>query len=1353
MTKIFEVVKLKTGYANFINLKNSFEEAKTNADRVEMYRPTTAHRKALERLCRGLYQPNDKKFYLLSGSYGTGKSHLSLIFANMLSRSSGDPAIKKFYDGYQKLSPEQGKKLRNVRKGGQYLVAICDYASRRGFEETVLKAVFEACKKGDLNIELETEFGEAERLLADWEVKAKDAAAIRNYYEDFVRALEQVAPAVTVDQLRTGLKDFDSHHLENFRNAYKIAQGGTEFSAQAGNLIPILKNLVENKEFRKRFKGLAIFFDEFGFTLEKSAYSKDVLQGMMEEICQHLPNVIFVGCIHKDFKAYADRLSQADAAVMSARITQVDLTNEGIEEIIGAIVEIDKSSEIWEKEIKPKLGVLDKLLPFCKTLKLFPWIEDTNRIRRRVLEDIYGVHPMALACLLRLSTEIGSDARSTFTFFSGDIGEEEESYRDFIAGADLTVGGGALNLYTVNRLFTFFGSELSPRNTDLRDKQRQLVNGYYASAEALRKSGRDELVDEQAEVREAVLRTVLIYQLCGINTNLENIQFGLYCRTKVDERQIENHLKYLDRSGAVFYRQQSKTYELAVGIGPSPFELVEQYLKETDLHPTDKVKALVEEAGGSGEGEFLEAKPYNLPFGEDKRFKRRFIQAKDLGNKLWEELKREQEQAAANDRNSYEGTVVYTLCEDEGEIKSAHQALGDIPDDTIIVGIPHDPQPFNDLLLKVKACRHYLNQESSAQLSAQTESRLRDIFDNPVDGYRPELQRIFKTISEGGEACWYGKGGKIVVDKPQQAHQPADKICGELFCKHCRIKHADLNLAHDDKWKTGRNTALRQAVTMLLEGDTVQIDNGNPENHGEKRYLQKVLLQGAGALKKTGNDGKVTYFVCESDPDKLTDNFPILKELCRRMNELKPGESFPAGSFLNEVRFPPYGTGGTARILALAQVIRAFGERLRIYKDSTRTIETPLRGFDDLVMLVSEPASRVVFEVRDITEQQRMLVEEIADIAGAGPLKHGEKRTLGETFASLRELWSKIPPAARIMEVYKKEDRKRLSSLEEAFNRIDKSDRFEFILEKLPNIYTGEPSTDSLTEKEAKKIVEAFKKDMELLESGFGRVKGRVAEAISELFGEKGDMVQCEVSVMQWYNNDLNPNQRQEWTYEDHDAISLIKRLSDSGTSFEEKAISLLPEDFELGEVKNWERLLVDDYAAKWRQALGAVEAAEKEVPVPIVKGAGPVIEEHDNYWLWQNGGTIKIGIPKEAERLVYTLDDKDPKTSQSRQEAQEDVELSEVFKDDPNVKVSVRAIDSEGNFSNKVVFTVTNKEKQYQPVVTPVDLYVKECKFEYPDSIEGLKSVLRGISELANKDKIITPDQMKKFNDFINEL
>jgi hypothetical protein len=907
MTKIAEVIKLRTGYANFVELKGAFEASQENADRMAMYRPTKAHRTAFERICRGLYQPTDRKFYLLSGSYGTGKSHLCLMTANFLSRSSGDPEICGFYQNYAKLDADKAQMLKNIRKDGQYLVAICDYYSGRKFEDVVLRAVFDACGARGLEAGVQTEFDEAERQLADWEKKG--STSIRNFYEDFRKASTEVAPGLSLDQLRAGLKAFDSEALKNFRSAFKVMMGGIEFQAQSGNLIPILSKLIKSQPFKERFKGLAIFFDEFGFTLEKGAYSKDVLQGFMETICKNEPNVMFVGCIHKNFESYADRFNKDDAAVMSARITQVDLLNEGIEEIIGAIVETDKQCETWKKEVEPKTSIFDALVPPCKTLDLFPWIDDVNRIRQRVLEDIYGVHPMALACLLRLSSEIGSDLRSTFTFFSGDVGGAEGSYAEFIENSDLTASGGKLNLYRVDRLFTFFEKELSTRNTELRDRQRQFVNGFQASVDQLRKSmqaqGRFFTPDDKGL---KILKVILIYHLCQIPATIENIQFGLYCVSPAEKKQVEALLKELNKSGVVFLRPQSKTYELAVGTGEDPIDLIEQYLSDTSKHPTDTAVAFLEEAGTKLDLDFIEAKNFNLPFGDDKRFRTRFVRAKDLGaSLLWEEIRNEREQGWSKPGTSCEGTVVYALCEDEAEINTAREAAGTISDANLTVAIPYAPQPFSETLLKVKACRYYLPPSQAQNVSAQTESRLRDLLESASDGYLTQLQRTLSSILEGDTACWYSEGGKILVDKPKQAHKPADMLCDGLFKKRCRIKHADLNLCHDKKWRTGKNTALKQAVDVLLKADQVMIDNGNPDNHGEKRYLEKVLLKGAGALQKTGSQGPVIYFVCEKDPGKISGDFPVLKEICQRLAQLNPGEPFLVGQFISKLMREPWG--------------------------------------------------------------------------------------------------------------------------------------------------------------------------------------------------------------------------------------------------------------------------------------------------------------------------------------------------------------------------------------------------------------------------------------------------------------
>jgi hypothetical protein len=1342
MGYIKDVVKLKTGYANFVELKSAYEAAQENTERMAMYRPTKAHRQAFERICRGLYQPNDKKFYLLSGSYGTGKSHLCLMSANFLSRSSGDPEIAGFYDNYAKLDPEQAKLLKNIRKSGQYLVAICDYHSGRRFEDVILKAVFDACAARGLDAGVDTEFDEAERQLADWEKKG-GKGKIRNFFEDFGKALEAVSPGLSVDQLRAGLKGYNSEALESFRGAFKEMMGGMEFQAQSGNLIPILRKLVRSDEFKKRFKGLAIFFDEFGFTLEKAAYSKDVLQGFMETICKSEPNVIFVGCIHKDFKSYADRFSQDDAAVMSARITQVDLLNEGIEEIIGAIVETDKQSAAWKHEVAPKTGVFDQLVPPCKTLDLFPWIEDIKRIRQRVLEDIYGVHPMALSCLLKLSSEIGSDARSTFTFFSGDVGGEEGSYADFIKTADLTVNGGKLNLYTVDRLFTFFRKELSLKNPELRERQRQSVNGFYASLEALRKSAEQDLFELEHDDRVKVLQTILLYQLCQIPTNLENLQFGLYCLSKSEQKQVELWLNDLTKKGAVFFRQQSKTFELAASTGEDPYDLIQRYVGDTSLHPEDTVAAFLDEAGARMELEFLEAKGYNLPFSEDKRFKMKFVCAKDLGEKLWDNIREEWAENQTKTKSGYEGTIVYALCEDETEVKVARDAAKNIPDDNVALAVPHAPQPFSETLLRVKACRHYLPPNEAEKISAQTESRLRDIFESADDGYLPLLQRTLSAITDSDNACWYTKGGKILVDKPKQPHKPADILCEQLFTKRCRIKHPDLNFCHDDKWRAGKNSALKQAVNNLLDADRVFIDNGNPDNHGEKRYLEKVLFKGAGALRKTGSEGVITYFECDHDPQKIAADFSVLKEFCERVAQLNPGQTLSLGSFLDEARKPPYGAGGTSLVLAVAHLVRAYGERLTIYKDSTRMSERPIRSYEDVCDIVGDPSTKIVLEVRGISPAQMRFVELVAKAVDAPPLKHGETRSLNGAFDAIRNWWAKVPPVAKICTIYDKKDFKRLDSLLDLMTSTGSLDRFDFVLSRLPEVYAGGPVESSFTERDAEEYAKAFESDVKLFESGYQVVRSQFADAICKVYGTKGDMIECERVVNSWYG-DLNPAQRDPHRSDHEDAAQFLIRLSEQSVTFDTKMTKLLPKDYGFGVLSDWSSLHIDEFAAKIKQAKEEIDKAKPVVPKPAIEEKVYEVRESSAQY---------VPIPSGAKQIIYTIDGSDPRTSEKTLKADNDLDLSVLLKDRPTVTVKMRAVDADGNISDAVAVELVSKERKYE-IQVEIDLFKEEkATFKCPEDADGLAAVLKSILKYGMRKKIISDTQRKQIEIEIDKL
>jgi hypothetical protein len=567
-------------------------------------------------------------------------------------------------------------------------------------------------------------------------------------------------------------------------------------------------------------------------------------------------------------------------------------------------------------------------------------------------------------------------------------------------------------------------------------------------------------------------------------------------------------------------------------------------------------------------------------------------------------------------------------------------------------------------------------------------------------------------------------------------------LCEELYKERCRIKHPDLNFVHDDKWRQGKNNALKQAVKVLIEAERVMIDNGNPDNHGEKRYLQKVLLKGAGALKKTGAEGPVTYFECEGDPDKISEDFPVLKELCLKIGELNPGAHFPVGSFIEEAKSPPYGTGGTALVLALSHVVRAFGERLRVYKDSTKTIEQSLNTYDDLIDVVRDFSTKIVFEVRDISAPQAKLVEGIASSVNAPGLKYGETRSLSSVSDILKEWWQELPPVVKIMDVYEENLQKRLKRLKEVMDVADEMDRFDLLLESLPSVYAEEPVDDKIQEEEALRICEEFASDVKLLESGLHIVRTSVAEAISELFDSKGDMVLCETVVTKWYEG-LNPNQRDPHKCDNNDAQALLMRLAESSVTFQKKFLELLPQDYGFDPVSEWSAIRTDDYAARVRQAKTVIDEAKHDVPIPEIKPGAYVIEE---------GGRLEVGIAEGAAEIIYTTTGEDPKKTEGAKRIKGKFDLAEELGDQPSVPISMRSIDPDGNVSDLIKVELVNKAKEYE-IQIDKDLFGEKGSFKFPEDAKGLITVIKSLLQHGIKRGFVDKEKGVKIYSFIKEL
>jgi hypothetical protein len=537
---------------------------------------------------------------------------------------------------------------------------------------------------------------------------------------------------------------------------------------------------------------------------------------------------------------------------------------------------------------------------------------------------------------------------------------------------------------------------------------------------------------------------------------------------------------------------------------------------------------------------------------------------------------------------------------------------------------------------------------------------------------------------------------------------------------------------------------MKQAVSVLLKADRVMIDNGNPDNHGEKRYLQKVLVKGAGALQKTGSEGNVAYFTCETDPSKIHDNFPVLKELTTQLSDLEPGNRFSLGTFFDTVLHPPYGAGGTQLMLSVAFIIRAYGERLIGYKDTTEVTELYIDSYDDLVNLVSDPATHAVFKIRKITESQKKLIDAFAVAVGAPQIKHGEERSLQSVFQALFEWWRSLPAVSGIVTMYDLEVQKRIGHLKNIFSQPSSNkERFHFLLELLPSIYRGGLSESNITEEEAETIGKAFASDVQRMNTASVEIEMQVAEAVSEVFGSSGDMITCEQAIKAWFTG-LNPRQRDHTRYSEQEASSLIFRLQ-KDTDFRKTITELLPDDYGFGPVKEWTSLHLQDYAAKLKQAKDDVEEAKIVVPVPEIKKRELELRENTQHY---------ITVPKGAKQLKYTVDGTDPKSSSGADSTDFRLNVSSLLKGKPMVRIQVRAIDSEGNYSDPVSLHVINEDRKHDIQVKEDNglFHNKEAVFTVPENLTGLLSVITSILRYGKEHGILSPEQAAHIEKAIND-
>lgn len=282
--KISDLIQIQTGYTSYVDLSLELFDDNKNVGRMSRYRPITSHRKAFNQMGHAL-NIKDGRCYLLTGSYGTGKSHLCLMFANYLKTPANEPPMPEFFEHYASAEPTEANTLRDEAAKGHYLVALCDWGGKEDFDEVVLRAIDSALRREGFGEDFDTHYLQAARKIEQWQDFAQKGQT--HFLDFFERALEESSPSQTANVFKKRLNEFDYAALEEFKVIHQSITT-SPFRHDKANLIEILTATLSSDRFKEKFVGLLVLFDEFGYTMEQGNLSPKAFQ-RFAQLCSEPP--------------------------------------------------------------------------------------------------------------------------------------------------------------------------------------------------------------------------------------------------------------------------------------------------------------------------------------------------------------------------------------------------------------------------------------------------------------------------------------------------------------------------------------------------------------------------------------------------------------------------------------------------------------------------------------------------------------------------------------------------------------------------------------------------------------------------------------------------------------------------------------------------------------------------------------------------------------------------------------------------------------------------------------------------------------------------------------------------------
>ena len=526
--KVNDILKILTTFNYSINIQRDYE----SYEKINFYMPTYKNLNLIHKYVETI-TGNNKKSFILSGAYGTGKSYLISILLNFLSNTFNEKEIAGLIKKSSKGVYGDIDKLINTVKDKSYFIVFAD-DSFQDFRQSIIMGILKQAKINNIEMNIPTIFKIILDKIEKWEKDYGDIIKKINYY------LEN--NDMSLESFKEGLNNYDEKTLKIFEEMYIEIFAGEKFIPLGSiNKIGDILREVENAVLSTgKYEGIIYVFDEFGRYLESNINSVDVkqIQDMAEYCNEEVKKSTFIAITHKDIFQYSNKLKNKEMRneweKVSGRFNKEHLVYEkqNIMDIIEKILEKKEEFELYYNKY---------LKEYAKKLENNKLANGISSNPRMLLEKYFPLNYLTVKILPALSQKIAQNERTLFSFICG---EEKNGLQDILKN-----NKGGFLLVSLPELYDYFENSFKFLEVD------SLEYKTYLNTKSI-------ITKLENKMQIEIIKSLAVLYIYNNFNDIEPTKDTLIFALNISENDFDKAQEFLIDEGFISYRNHTRYYKI-----------------------------------------------------------------------------------------------------------------------------------------------------------------------------------------------------------------------------------------------------------------------------------------------------------------------------------------------------------------------------------------------------------------------------------------------------------------------------------------------------------------------------------------------------------------------------------------------------------------------------------------------------------------------------------------------------------------------------------------------------------------------------------------------------------------------